>query len=176
MAVVSGWTPSLTRGLWSALQRYTNEGGTFAGARDQAAVYRSGEIAAGRADPGMPDAATLSHIYSRAVGQSAVARAEAAYRGAVDPATYLARRPSGRLVAPNPIGWGQAGNYYHVVTVTGTDPITGALKRQPISVVWPRLLSRGEAIDLAKAAVAGGSPPGITGPLEGEYMTTWRSG
>lgn len=160
---MADWSPNLTRGLWGIVQGIVRDGGDLADTR--AAVRAAGEA---------PDAATLSHLYSRAVGASATREAEADYRGRVDPDTYLGRRPSGQLVQPLPDGFSMAGRYRQVVAVTGTDALTGKARVQYVNVQWDRLLTRGEAVDLALAAVAEGY--GLVGPLAGSYDSTWVAG
>ncbi len=158
------WSPNLTRGLWGVVQGAVRDGFHLAD-------VRSAAVGAGEA----PDAATLSHLYSRAVGGAAVQRAEADYRSRVDPDTYLTRRPSGKLVSPLPLGFSIAGKYRQVVAVTGGDPLTEQSRTVYVNVQFDRLLSRGEAIELALGAVAKGSPQPLVGPTSGEYVTTWRA-
>ncbi len=154
----------LTRGLWGIVQGAVRDGAHLADVRAATAGL----------DPA-PSASTLSHLYSRAVGGAAVQRAEADYRSRVDPDTYLARRPSGQLVSPLPLGFSMAGRWRQVVAVTGGDPLTGQSRTVYVNVQFDRLLSRGEAIELALGAVAKGSPQPLVGPLSGDYVTTWRA-
>jgi hypothetical protein len=162
---MANWSPNLTRGLWGLVQGAVRDGFRLADVRSAAA-------SAGEA----PDAATLSHLYSRAVGGEAMIRSEADYRGRVDPDTYLARRPTGGHIAPLPRGFSLAGKYRQVVQVSGTSTLTGQPTSAYVNVQFDRLLSRGEAIELALGAVAG--DPGRYGleNIEGTYHATWSRG
>jgi hypothetical protein len=159
------WSPRLTRGLWGVIQRAVREGLSLADARDAA-----------RAAGERPDAATLSHLYSRAVAGASNARAEADYATRVDRETYLARRPSGRFVARLPQGFSMSTRWRQVVAVTGVDPVSRRTVRQYVNIQSDRLLSRGEAIDMAIARVEHGSPRPLIGPLEADYDSTWSAG
>lgn len=160
---MASWSPKLTRGLWSVVQGGVRDGLPFM-------AFQAAARAAGEA----PDAATLSHLYSRAVGGEVVQRAEADYRGRVDPDTYLSRRPGADHIASLPRGFRLAGAYRQVVRVTGKDALTGQERAQFVNVQFSRLLSRGEAVDLALATSAEGY--GLVGPLTATYWQTWRAG
>ncbi|MGH2690265.1 MAG: hypothetical protein ACRDKW_15880 [Actinomycetota bacterium] len=157
------WSPKLSRGLWGLVQRSVREGAGIADVRDAAA--RAGET---------PDAPTLSHLYSRAVAGEAMVRAEARYRGSVDRGIYLNRRPSGQNIAALPTGFSLLGRYRQVVQVFGTDPLTGAPTSAFVNVQFDRLLTRGEAIDLALGAVGTGTGYNLTDVEDAEYHATWR--
>lgn len=158
------WSPKLTRGLWQAVQRSVNEGWNLAAVRRD--VGRAGIIA---------DAATLAHLYSRAVEEFDRRSAEAQYRGTVSADTYAARRPSGKLVARLPIGFSMADRWRQVVAVSGIDPLTGVAKVLYVNVQGNRLVTRGEAIGDALALIDQCSPDCLEGPVEAEYESTWTA-
>lgn len=158
------WSPKLTRGLWGLVQAAVRDGAGIADVR--AAARAAGET---------PDAATLSHLYSRVAGGSFARDQEARTRAGVDPDTYLNRRPGGANIADLPAGFSMAGRYRQVVKVTGLDTLTGGRKAVFVNVQFDRLLSRGEAIDLALGAVRQGSPEALGGDLEADYESTWRA-
>ncbi len=158
------WSPNLSRGLWGLVQGAVRDGFNLADVRGALAALDE-----------RPDAATLSHLYARAVGGVAMTAREADYRGRVDPGTYLARRPSGDHIADLPRGFSLAGRYRQVVQVTGQDPLSGRPTSVYVNVQFDRLLSRGEAIELALGAVHGGSPRNLLGDLEATYHATWRA-
>lgn len=160
--MAEAWGPKLTRGLWQATQRAVDSGLNLAGVRDQ--VGRLGIT---------PDAATLSHLYSRAVEGNAKRAAEAAYRGTVSADTYAARRPSGKLVARLPIGFRMGDRWRQVVQVSGIDPLTGVAKALYVNVQGNRLVTRGEAIGDALALIDQCSPDCLEGPVEATYESTW---
>jgi hypothetical protein len=122
-----------------------------------------------------PDAATLSHLYSRAVEGGSRRDHEGGYRDSVDRDLYLNRRPGAGNIARMPEGFGMAGKYRQVVQVTGLDPVTGKPASVYVNVQFDRLLTRGEAIDLGIAAVQGGSPTQLLGALEADYVATWAA-
>ena len=158
------WSPKLTRGLWQAVQRAVGEGWNLAGV--QRDVGRAGITA---------DAATLSHLYSRAVEGVARRAAEADYRGTVSADTYAARRPSGKLVARLPIGFSMGDRWRQVVAVSGIDPLTGAAKTLYVNVQGNRLVTRGEAIGDALALIDQCSPDCLEGPVDATYESTWTT-
>jgi hypothetical protein len=157
------WSPRFTRALWGLVSRAVGEGMGIADVRER---LREEGVA--------PDAATLSHLYSRAVASAAATRAEADYRSRVDPDVYLGRRPGGQHIADVPQGWTLSARWRQVIRVTGTDPLTGTTITRRVSVISDRLLTRGEAIDRARAAV-GADPAayGVEAP-EFEYELTLR--
>lgn len=159
------WSPKLSRGLWGLVQGAVREGFGIAD-------VRAGARAAGET----PDAATLSHLFSRAVGGEFARRSEAGTRDRTDPDTYLARRPGGANIADLPRGFALTGAYRQVVRVTGNDPATGQPTSVFSNVQFSRLLSRGEAVDLAVAGVTENCSPECLDDPVGEYWTTWRPG
>ncbi len=160
--MAEAWSPKLTRGLWGAVQAATSAGWNRAGVQRE--VNRQGLA---------PDAATLAHLYSRALEGETKRGMEAAYRGTVDPSVYLARRPSGKLVARLPLGFSLDARWRQVVKTTGLDPVTGVLKTLYVNVQNDRLLTRGEAIGDALALIDQCSPDCLQGPVEAEYESTW---
>ncbi len=160
--MAEAWTPRLTRGLWGAVQAATSAGWNLAGVRQE--VNRIGLA---------PDAATLAHLYSRALEGETRRGQEAAYRGTVDAATYLARRPSGKLVARLPLGFSMSTRWRQVVAVSGLDTLTGVAKTLYVNVQTDRLITRGEAIGDALALIDQCSPDCLQGPVEAEYESTW---
>lgn len=153
------WTPKLTFGLWGIVQSAVAAGWNMAGVFD--AVHAAGAA---------PDAATLAHLYSRAVGGDFIERAEASYSASVDRETYMNRRPGRPLIANLPKGFKMYAPYRQVVQLHGFDPLTGLAADQYINVQFGRLLSRGDAIDLAIAA----GEHYLTGPVTADYVATWR--
>jgi hypothetical protein len=160
--VAEVWLPKLTRGLWGAVQGATSAGWNLAGVRRE--VNRQGLA---------PDAATLAHLYSRALEGETKRGMEADYRSRVQPDTYLARRPSGQLVARLPLGFSLDARWRQVVKVSGLDPLTGVLKTLFVNVQNDRLLTRGEAIGDTLALIDQCSPDCLQGPVEAEYESTW---
>ena len=156
------WTPRLTRGLWSAVQGAVRDGLSLADVRG--AMAGIGET---------PDASTLSHLYSRAVGGEYARGREADYRASVDRDLYLGRRPGGANIATLPRGWTMLGRWRQVVKVTGRDTVTGREATQYVNVQFDRLLTRGEAIDLAMQAVVGGVGRYRMTAEAAEYDATW---
>lgn len=157
------WSPSLTRGLWGTIQAAVREGIPF---------HQVGEAA--RAAGERPDAATIAHLYSRAVGGLSVARQEADYASRVDRNTYLGRRPSGQLVAVLPRGFSLAARWRQVIKVSGIG-LDGKPRTDYVNVQQDRLLSRGEAIEAGVAALRetrGGLYLSID---EADYESTWTS-
>ncbi len=160
--MAEAWGPKLTRGLWGAVQAATSAGWNLAGVRQE--VNRQGLA---------PDAATLAHLYSRALGAETRRGMEADYRGTVDAATYAARRPSGKLVSQLPLGFSMSTRWRQVVKVSGLDPLTGTAKTFFVNVQSDRLVTRGEAIGDALALIDQCSPDCLQGPVEAEYESTW---
>lgn len=156
------WLPKLTRGLWGWTQRSASELVSLAGARQIVAAQGL-----------TPDAATLAHLYSRAVEARFKRDQEADYRGTVAPDVYLARRPSGKLVARLPQGFSMSTRWRQVVAVSGLDPLTGVAKTLYVNVQSDRLVTRGEAIGDALALIDQCSPDCLQGPVEAEYESTW---
>lgn len=130
------WSPRLTRGLWSSVQRAVREGRSLAEVRD--AVHATGE---------RPDAATFSRLYSRAVEGEFQRQREAEYRQRISPELYLRRRPGADLHARLP--YSLPGRYRQVVQITGRDLLTGNQVTRYVNVDTPRLVSRGDAIQTA---------------------------
>jgi hypothetical protein len=161
--VAEQWGPKLTSGLWGAVQGAVRGGFNLLGTRE--AVGRAG-IA--------PDAATLAHLYSRAVGIEDKRLAEAAYRGTVQPDTYLARRPSGKLVGVMPRGFSMSDRWKQIVAVTGIDPLTGTSKVMYVSVMNGRPITRGQAVGDALALIDQCSPDCLEGEVTAEYDSTVR--
>lgn len=160
--MADAWSPRLTRGLWGIVRGAVAEGANLADVRG--AVRSAGEV---------PDAATLSHLYARAVGGDFVARAEADYRSRVDAATYYARRPSGRLTSPYPTGFRTSARWAQVVRVTGYDPVTRAQVTRMVTISTDRLFSRGEAVDAAYMKTQ--TTKGALADVTVEYVQTWSA-
>lgn len=157
------WGPKQTFGLWSTVQGAVADGWNLEGVRRE---LRRADL--------FTDAATLSHLYSRAVAGDSTARAEADYRSRVDPDTYSARRPGAGLITDLPTGFRSAGRYRQVIRVLGTHVATGADASQVVAVTFDRLLSRGEALDEAMEAVRRGLGRYQIDVADAEYITTWR--
>ncbi len=160
--MADAWSPKLTAGLWAWTKGAARAGLSLADVR-AAATSQGFE----------PDAATLSHLYARAVGGAFAEREEQRYRASVDQSVYLARRPGGSNIATSAIG-AQTAPWHQVVKVTGTNTATGAPASQFVTVAWDRLLSRGEAIEFATAAVVGGRARYEMTAQDAEYVVTWR--
>lgn len=160
---MAAWTPKFTKGLWGLVQTHVAAGGRLADLRGAAQAI--GEA---------PHPATLSHLYSRAVEGQAVADTEFLYRGRVDRDVYLARRPAAGMIAVLPDEFSMTGRWRQVIRVLGTNLVTGEEASQFVNVQFDRLLSRGEAIDLALGAVVAGRARYAMTAEAAEYWTTWR--
>lgn len=156
------WTPKFTLGLFPTIQRHIREGGTYAGLWD---AVHAADLA--------PDAATVARLFRRAAGGVAAEVREARYRGSVDRDLYLARRPGGDHIAPLDRTYLKT-PWRQVVRVIGTNPLTGAPASQRISVQFSRLLTRGEAIQVAMDAVIAGKARYDLTAEDAEYEVTWR--